>query len=161
MRDRRSDQRSHPVAEAIEEAERGIARVQRALDAHDGDLRALREAISGTLRLTRSLAATVDRIGLYAPSTVPDPAIVGDVVADLRALHGCLTTGAALVDPAVEDVRGLVEGMDRDGGPVPTVPTARTPRTVPAGPGADPGMDPADDFAARWEEWAALGPGPS
>ncbi|MFC4000928.1 hypothetical protein ACFS2C_28155 [Prauserella oleivorans] len=34
-------------------------------------------------------------------------ALAREVVADLHALHGCLTAGTLLLEPALEDLRGL------------------------------------------------------
>ncbi|PRX48193.1 hypothetical protein B0I33_1047 [Prauserella shujinwangii] len=146
MHDHSPDQRPHPVADAVAEAERALARLQRELDSQDGDVAALREGIGGTVRLTRALAATVDRLALYAPTTMADAEVVPDVVADLRSLRGCLTTGAALVDPALEDVNVLSERPQAR--PEQPARAAHLDRRTP--------LDPAEDFAARWEEWAAL-----
>ncbi|ASR34601.1 hypothetical protein BAY61_05940 [Prauserella marina] len=147
MGDLSSDRPAQPSADAVANAALELQRARSALESGDGDLRALHEAVKGAARLTRSLAATVDRLVRYTPGTVENRKVARDLVADLRALRSCLTAGAALIDPAVDDLRDLA---DSAGSP-----------TGGAGVGHSIGepFDPDADFAARWEEWVSARPG--
>lgn len=114
------------VEQAVARAEASIDRVGHALDVHGDEPRSLRAAADGAARLVRSMAALADGLAARVCTSVGDSGVAEDLVADLRALRNCLATGAALVDPALADLRALTEQVDVD-----------------------------REFAARWREWAA------
>ncbi|MEU3271534.1 hypothetical protein ABZ639_11840 [Saccharomonospora sp. NPDC006951] len=147
MGDLSSDRHAPLTADAVASAALELQRARTELESGEGDVRALHEAVRGAASLTRSLAATVDRLARYTPGTVEDRKVARDLVADLRALRSCLTAGAALIDPAVDDLRGLADSAG-----------APTGATGPGHPVGEP-FDPDADFAARWEEWVSARPG--
>ncbi|CAM2904830.1 hypothetical protein SAXI111661_07665 [Saccharomonospora xinjiangensis] len=113
------------AAQAVERAGEGLQQACSALARRGDDVGALRAAVSSAARLTRALASAVDGIVHHAPRSVGRGETADDLVADLKALRNCLATGAAVVDPALDDLHDL------------------------AGFGTDP------EFTRRYQEWAA------
>ncbi|WP_199434480.1 hypothetical protein [Qaidamihabitans albus] len=72
---------------------------------------ALHAAVAGVHHVASALADLVGTLIERVPSAVPaadgQADATREVVADLRAAHGCLTTGLRLLDPALEDLRGI------------------------------------------------------
>ncbi|WP_298183282.1 hypothetical protein [Saccharomonospora sp.] len=98
---------SATFSEVVERAEEGFRRACTALARHGGDVHALRAAVRSAARLTKTLAITVDNIAGHAPRSVKQPEMAADLVADLKALRNCLATGAAVIDPALDDLHHL------------------------------------------------------
>ncbi|WP_024876743.1 hypothetical protein [Saccharomonospora piscinae] len=116
---------------AVRRAEESFRSACAALTRQEPDARALRAAVRGTARLTHTLATTIDSLVeavRSSPRAVGDEHTTDDLLADLRALRHCLTAGAAVIDPALDDLR------DATGGEVEA------------------------DFARRYREWAAATP---
>lgn len=116
-----------PVVSAVADAERSVERVRLALESDGADMRAVRAAADGTARLIRLLATITDRLAERAATTVDDSRVADDLIADLKALRNCLATGAALVEPTLDDLRDWTDSFDVD-----------------------------KEFAACWQEWAAV-----
>ena len=117
---------SATFSEVVERAEEGFRRACTALARHGGDVHALRAAVRSAARLTKTLAITVDNIAGHAPRSVKQPEMAADLVADLKALRNCLATGAAVIDPALDDLQHLSGRHDADA-----------------------------EFARRYQEWAS------
>lgn len=104
--DHRSDRVEHALAHAREQVER----THRALDG-TLDPRLAYAAVEGVHHLASAVAglvgALMEQVPAMAAEYDTDPASARELVADLRAMHGCLTTGVLLLDPALEDLRGL------------------------------------------------------
>lgn len=119
-----------PVASAVADAEHSVERIRLALEADEADeadVCAVRAAAGGTARLIRLLATITDRLAERAATSVDDSRVADDLVADLKALRNCLAVGAALVEPTVDDLRDWTDSFDVD-----------------------------REFAACWQEWAAV-----
>lgn len=114
------------VEQAVAEAEARLDRVRLALDSRGDDVRPLRAAADGAARLVRSLASLADNLAEHVSTGVFDRRVADDLLADLKALRNCLATGAALVDPALADLRDPTEPFDVD-----------------------------SEFTACWQEWVA------
>lgn len=63
--------------------------------------------MEGIHDLTGALATLVATVMEQVPQGLNDDAVAKEVVADLRAMHGCLTTSTLLLAPALDDLRGL------------------------------------------------------
>ncbi|WP_307845869.1 hypothetical protein [Saccharomonospora sp. NB11] len=109
---------------AVDRVGRSVRRTCSALARRTDDVQALRDAVRSAARLTRALATAVDGIAEHARD-IGEPTATDDLVADLAALRNCLATGAAVVDPALDDLREWTT------------------------PDAD------REFARRYQEWAA------
>ncbi|EHY90531.1 hypothetical protein ACWGRK_12040 [Saccharomonospora azurea] len=110
---------------AVERAGQSVHRACTALTRRGDDVRALRAAVRSAARLTRALAAAVDGIAEHAPRAAGGGAATDELVADLAALRNCLAAGAAVVDPALDDLREWAV------------------------------LDTDREFARRYQEWAA------
>ncbi len=113
------------AARAVERAGEGLQRACTTLARRGDDVRALRAAVRSAARLTRALATAVDGIVDHVPRSVVRAETADDLVADLKALRNCLATGAAVADPALDDLRDLALS------------------------------DPEGEFARSYQEWAA------
>lgn len=90
-----------------------VERMDQELDDHPADPAGLTAAVLGTVQLTRRLATIVDRLILAAPITLEPHGrddLAADLLSDLRALRGCLVTGATLVDPIIDELQDLAGG---------------------------------------------------
>lgn len=72
----------------------------------------LHAAVDGVHRVAGALAGLVGALMDQLPAGIDGDseharAAAREVVADLHALHGCLTAGTLLLEPALEDLRGL------------------------------------------------------
>lgn len=96
------------TGDALAAAARTVERAAETIAGDGVDRDGLRVTVEGAHNITEALAELVatllDRIpaGFIDQQTAAD-----DLCADLRAVHGCLTSGARLLDPAVDDLRGL------------------------------------------------------
>ncbi|WP_158895541.1 hypothetical protein [Amycolatopsis anabasis] len=75
-------------------------------------LNGLHTAVEGTHKVAAALAALVATVIDAAPAALTardgdDGHLARELVADLRATHGCLTTACLLIGPALDDLRGL------------------------------------------------------
>ncbi|WP_216208703.1 hypothetical protein [Amycolatopsis aidingensis] len=68
--------------------------------------------VEGVHHLASALAGLVNALIERVPAAVAgsgrDEHAANEVVADLRAMHGCLTTGVLLLEPTLDDLHGLV-----------------------------------------------------
>lgn len=95
---------------ALEDADRLLEHVTRAIAEDAPDVARFRGAVEGVHRLVGTLTKLIETMMDRAPA-----AFVGDghqhvgeeLVRDLRAARGCLTTAGLLVEPAVDDLRAL------------------------------------------------------
>jgi hypothetical protein len=97
---------------ALDTVRRGhqiLERVERRLGSGTPGMGELHAAVEGTMELTTTLAELVATMIRQVPATFggADDPVAKDLVADLRAAHGCLTTGALLLAPAREDLQRL------------------------------------------------------
>lgn len=97
----------------------------------DPDVATVRDTVEGVQRLTGVLGELVDRIRDHAPFAFDDEnQYVGEeLVRDLHATRGCLTTAGLLIAPALDDLRELT-GTTAE--PTSTTPelTGSTPRAA-------------------------------
>jgi hypothetical protein len=114
------------VRERLDQAHGHLAAAERVLTARVPDPAALHAAVDGAIRLANALADLVTTVMRQAPAgldhgTYPntDPSsgadtgpILAELLADLRAMHGCLTTGPLLLAPARDDLYRLVTNQD-------------------------------------------------
>lgn len=97
----------------------------------DPDVATLRDAVEGVQRLTGVLGELVDRIRDHAPFAFDDENqhIGEELVRDLHATRGCLTTAGLLVAPALDDLRELTGSTAELTGRTPEL-TGTTPRAA-------------------------------
>nr|WP_042186573.1 hypothetical protein [Kibdelosporangium sp. MJ126-NF4]CEL17373.1 hypothetical protein [Kibdelosporangium sp. MJ126-NF4]CTQ91400.1 hypothetical protein [Kibdelosporangium sp. MJ126-NF4] len=91
---------------ALTDARRLLADTEAALRDRTLDAGAVSAAVSGTHEVISALTGLVQALMDHTPALVDrhGPDISTEVLADLRALHGCLTTGALLLAPTLEDL---------------------------------------------------------
>ncbi|RJQ85492.1 hypothetical protein [Amycolatopsis panacis] len=89
------------------DARRLLAHTVTALRTDAPDAVDIAAAIIGTHEVTTALADLVTAVMDHTTTLTDrhDPETSTEVLADLRALHGCLTTGALLLAPALDDLR--------------------------------------------------------
>jgi hypothetical protein len=111
-----------------------LTAAERSLTARAPSLAELHAAVDGTIRVSTVLADLVATVMRQAPAVLDHThqAVLNEVLADLRAVHGCLTTGPLLLAPARDALRLL--GAHRHAGTA--VPGAPAPAHAP-GPGRD------------------------
>ncbi|HEX5116027.1 MAG TPA: hypothetical protein VFW65_12585 [Pseudonocardiaceae bacterium] len=128
------------VRAQLDQAHEHLAAADRVLTARVPDPVALHAAVDGAIRLANALAGLVTTVMRQAPAGLdhradPDAAgtgaqtgpILHELLADLRAMHGCLTTGPLLLAPARDDLHRLITHQNttrathpatrQDGGP--------------------------------------------
>lgn len=128
------------VRAQLDHAREHLAAADRVLTARVPDPVALHAAVDGAIRLANALAGLVTTVMRQAPagldhraghSASPDAAgtgahtgsILDELLADLRAMHGCLTTGPLLLAPARDDLYRLITNQathpvtTQEGGP--------------------------------------------
>lgn len=127
------------VHERLDQASDNLAAAQGVLTTQAPEPAELYGAVDGAIRLANSLAELVTTVMRQAPATLDhDPSagpIISELLADLRAMHGCLTTGALLLAPARDDLHRLVTdpatgqktGLALAGDPVPAPPANGAP----------------------------------
>ncbi|SDI34860.1 hypothetical protein SAMN05192558_107257 [Actinokineospora alba] len=93
------------ISEPLTDARRLLEQVEHSLEGAGTE--GLRAAVEGVHEVTRALAAVTAALMEQVPVGLDDQGIAKEVVADLRAMHGCLTTSTLLLAPALEDLRGL------------------------------------------------------
>ncbi|GAA3892645.1 hypothetical protein GCM10022243_67010 [Saccharothrix violaceirubra] len=95
------------LADTLADARRLLADAATALHTATPDARDVAAVITETRAVTTTLAgvvaAVMDHTTILADRHAPE--IRTEILADLRALHGCLTTGALLLAPALDDLR--------------------------------------------------------
>lgn len=106
------------VRERLDQALEQLAAAERVLTARVPDPAALYAAVDGAIRLADALAYLVTTVIRQAPAgldpgTDPDSGantcpVLDELLADLRAMHGCLMTGPLLLAPARDDLHRLV-----------------------------------------------------
>ncbi|MFD4254869.1 hypothetical protein [Amycolatopsis thermoflava] len=67
----------------------------------------LHTAVDGTMQISAALAALVQTVMRQAPTALDhtNEALLHELLADLRAMHGCLITGHKLLAPAHDDLQ--------------------------------------------------------
>lgn len=70
----------------------------------------LHAAVDGAMRISTALADLVTTMMHQAPAALDDTSgpVLTELLADLRAMHGCLTTGPLLLAPARDDLHQLL-----------------------------------------------------
>ncbi|MFJ8819739.1 hypothetical protein [Amycolatopsis thermoflava] len=98
---------------ALADARRRLADTATALRTGFPGAAEVSAVITGTHEVTTTLADLVQTLMDRTPALAErhGPQVSNEIHADLRALHGCLTTGALLLAPALD---GLA-GTNRDG----------------------------------------------
>jgi hypothetical protein len=98
------------VRECLDQAHEHVAAAQRDLPARVPDPAELHAAIDGALRISTALADLVAAVMRQAPASLDHSSgpMLHELLADLHAIHGCLTTGAVLLAPGRDDLRHLV-----------------------------------------------------
>lgn len=93
---------------AVDDAHHAMDQVHKALHSRPMRPGELREAVAATVAVVEALSTVVGHLMLHAPVALAGhDGMVGEVVADLRALRGCLITGARLAEPALDGLRAL------------------------------------------------------
>lgn len=98
------------VHERLEQAHDHLAAAERCLATRTPGPVELHAAVDGVMRISTALADLVATVMRQAPATLDhrsDP-VLTELVADLRAMHGCLTTGPLLLAPARDDLHQLL-----------------------------------------------------
>jgi hypothetical protein len=95
---------------ALTEARRLLADTETALRVGTPDADDVSAVVTGTHDLTTTLAGLVQALMDHMPTlaTTHGQDVSSEILADLRALHGCLTTGALLLAPALDDLHVTV-----------------------------------------------------
>lgn len=100
---------------ALVDARDAVERTMQALDSRPMHPDELREAVAGAVTAVEALTTVVGHLVLHAPVALAGhEGKTEQVVADLRALHGCLITGARLAAPTLDDLQTL-PATDRSG----------------------------------------------
>ncbi|HVW40212.1 MAG TPA: hypothetical protein VHC18_02575 [Amycolatopsis sp.] len=108
------------VQERLDQARDHLAAAARVLTVDTPGPAELHAAVDGAMRMSTALGEFVATVMRQAPATLDhtNSTVLNELLADLRAMHGCLTTGERLLAPARDDLHELV--ASQDGGPVPT-----------------------------------------
>ena len=100
-----SDDAMHHVHRAIGRAAKELTRTS--------DIDHLRTVAEGVQKVATALTGLVDALAERSPAAVARAGhadIVEELVRDLRAARGCLTTAGLLLAPAVSDLREIANG---------------------------------------------------
>ena len=103
---------------ALTDVRRLLADTEAALRNGTPDAREVTAVVTGTHEVTTALAGLVQAVMDHTPALVDrhGPEVSTEVLADLRALHGCLSTGALLLAPALDDLRVTVRTQHAETG---------------------------------------------
>ena len=107
------------VGERLDQASEYLAAAERLLTERAPGPAELHTAVDGAMRVSTALADLVATMIRQAPATLDRSGgpVLKELLADLRAVHGCLTTGPLLLAPAREDLHHLLTnheaGTDR------------------------------------------------
>lgn len=99
------------VQQAMATAQLALGRAERTLMAGRPAVAELYPAVAGVHELSMAMAALVQTLIRTTDVTLAghaDEQLRSDLVADLRAMHGCLTTAALLIAPSLDDLGPLV-----------------------------------------------------
>jgi hypothetical protein len=98
------------VRERLDQARDHLAAAERSLTARAPGLAELHAAVDGAMLVTTALADLVATVMRQAPATLDHGSgpLLNELLADLRTMHGCLTTGPLLLAPARDDLHQLV-----------------------------------------------------
>lgn len=132
----------------LESARRSLDRAHEALADQSLSPASAHTTVTAVHQLTNAMAGVVNLLQEQLPAAVvaseaQTERAANELRADLRSLHGCLTTGMRLLEPALTDLRGLApparterieaaarhrsEPTSRDKGPAPTRSNAQHP----------------------------------
>ncbi|HEU5472356.1 MAG TPA: hypothetical protein VFV67_17020 [Actinophytocola sp.] len=94
------------LTDALDAAQSLLADALTTLHTGTPDADELSEAVCGTHRVITTLADVVEAVLEHAPTIAEGhgPDVGKELAADLRALHGRLTSGALLLAPALDDL---------------------------------------------------------
>lgn len=98
------------LRERLDQAHEHLAAADRVLAARVPGPIELHAAVDGAIALSTALASLVTTVMRQAPAALDHhsgPAL-NELLADLRAMHGCLTTGTVLLAPGRDDLHHLV-----------------------------------------------------
>ncbi|GAB3377847.1 MULTISPECIES: hypothetical protein [Amycolatopsis] len=103
------------IGGALADARRRLADAATALRTGSPGAAEVSAVITGTHEIATTLADLVQTLMDHTATLAKQhgPQVSNEIHADLRALHGCLTTGALLLAPALDDLAGT--GTNRDG----------------------------------------------
>ncbi|KAA9157746.1 hypothetical protein FPZ12_024195 [Amycolatopsis acidicola] len=98
------------VHERLEQAHDHLAAAEKCLATRTPGPVELHAAVDAAMRIGTALADLVATVMHQAPAALDhrSDAVLTELVADLRAMHGCLTTGPLLLAPARDDLRQLL-----------------------------------------------------
>ncbi|MFI5615673.1 hypothetical protein [Amycolatopsis sp. NPDC051903] len=102
---------SNTVQNQLDQAHRKPAAAERFLFARAPGPDELHATVDGAIRISTALADLVATVMRQASTTLDhnsSGSILGDLRADVRAMHGCLTTGPLQPAPARDDLGHLV-----------------------------------------------------
>lgn len=109
------------VRRHLDQARDHLAGAGRELTTRPPDLPDLHAAVDGVMQVTTAVAELVDTVLRAAPTVLEhDPVALKELLADLHAAHGCLTTAPLLLAPGRDDLHDLVFdslASDLDGQP--------------------------------------------
>ena len=105
------------VEQRLEQARHHVTAAERFVTARAPRLAELHAAVDGAIHVNTALAELIATVMRQAPATLDHThqAVLHEVLADLRAMHGCLTTGPLLLAPARDALHLLV--TNRQAGP--------------------------------------------
>jgi hypothetical protein len=97
------------VRRHLDQARDHITEAGRELTARPPELADLHAAVDGVIQVTNAVAELVNNALRAAPTVLEhNPVTLKELLADLRAAQGCLTTAPLLVAPARDDLHDLV-----------------------------------------------------
>ncbi|WP_436499705.1 hypothetical protein [Actinokineospora sp. HUAS TT18] len=101
------------VRERLDQARDHLAAAERSLTERPPGLTDLHATVDGAMQVTTALADLVATLMRQAPDALAHISgpVLNELLADLRATHGCLTTGPLLLAPAREDLHHLVSNL--------------------------------------------------
>lgn len=91
-----------------------VAGAGRELTARPPDLAELYAAVDGVVQVSNAVAELVSTVVRAAPAVLADPVTLKELLADLRAAHGSLTTAPLLLAPARDDLADLVSARQEE-----------------------------------------------
>lgn len=99
-----------PVNGQLEQARHHLTAATQRLTSRTPALGELSAAVDGAMQVTHTLAELVSTVLRQAPAILEGThqRVLDELQADLRAMHGCLTTGPLLLAPARDDLHQLL-----------------------------------------------------
>ncbi|WP_158885848.1 hypothetical protein [Amycolatopsis anabasis] len=141
---------SEPLGGLLERASRLLLDAEHILATRPPELPELHAGVDGAMRVADALAEFVRAVSRQAPAALAgrrEAQVLGELLADLHAVHGCLITGPRLLAPARDDLCRLLTTRQLDGSGGPVMPDDIKPaadvadQQRPALPDDDTGLD--------------------